>query len=57
MTTDKARTEYSRICDDILELMMSGVPEDDPVIVALKEAAHAIAVHFNIYEWGEEEEG
>lgn len=40
------REEYTRICNNIFELLMSGVSEDAPVIIDLREMAAAIEEEF-----------
>ena len=40
------REEYTRICENIFELLMSGVSENAPVIVDLRETAAALEEEF-----------
>lgn len=42
MSKTIAREEYITICNNIFELLMSGVSEDAQVIVDLQEAAKAL---------------
>lgn len=49
MTTTMAREEYTKICDNIFDLLMSGVSEDAPVIVDLREAAQQLEEEYILF--------
>ena len=42
------REEYTRICENIFELLMSGVSEDAPVIIDLRETAATLEEQLGI---------
>lgn len=42
------REEYAHICDEIFRLLMSGVSEDAPVIIDLREAATTLEEQLGI---------
>lgn len=41
--TDRMRKEYTDVCNEIFRLLMSGVSEDSPEIVSLRELATTYA--------------
>ena len=50
MKKEMMREEYTRICESIFDLLMSGISETAPVIVDLREAATQLAEELGISE-------